>query len=680
MPFKPVLVRLVLLCLVLLPGLSTAARAADPADPADSNQTEIRYSLVYGGLKSGTGVTRINGRERVYNFEYSDRGRGPKTEERVQIGADGVPVSTAITGYDYWKKPVDERYEVKSGLASWSSAAEKKEGVPASRPAYYFAFNASPQSLELLVQAALAAPGQAIDLVPAGKVTVARVASREVEANGVKKKVDLYSVSGLGFSRSYLWLDESKSYFAQDESWAQTFVEGWDAVLPALKEVQSAEESKTNEEQASRLSHHPKGSLVFRNARVFDPESGKTTPGTTVVIEGNRIQAVGPDAKVMVPAGAEVVDAGGKTLLPGLWDMHGHLGDQDGLFNLASGVTTVRDLANDTDYLLDLRRRIQAGEILGTRIIMAGFIDGPGPYAGPTKVLVDTPEKALAAVDRYAELGYEQVKLYSSLDPRLVPLIIERAHAKGLRVSGHIPNGMTAEMAVRAGFDEIQHVNFLFLNFFEGIDTRTPARFHAVGEQGPDLDLKSPKVQAFLDFLKERKTVSDPTLVAFEGMFLDRPGVEGPTFAAVAGRVPPQVRRSLVAGGMAPEGKEERYAQAYTAMKAMVLALHDKGIPIVAGTDNLAGLALHRELELYVEAGIPAVDALRAATLVPARVMKKDKDLGTIAPGKLADVILVDGDPTADIHAIRRVVLTVKDGTVYDPAKLWPEVGVKPAP
>jgi imidazolonepropionase-like amidohydrolase len=260
-----------------------------------------------------------------------------------------------------------------------------------------------------------------------------------------------------------------------------------------------------------------------------------------------------------------------------------------------------------------------------------------------------------------------------------VPVIVERAHSLGMRVSGHIPNGLTAEQAVRAGFDEIQHVNFLFLNFFDGVDTRTPERFHAVGERGPDLDLKSERVQAFLDLLKAKGTVSDPTLVAFEGMFTDRAGQVSRTFGPVADRLPPQVQRGLVAGGMAPKGKEERYAQAFKAMEAMVLALHDKGIPFVAGTDSLAGLSLARELELYVEAGIPAVDALRAATVVPARVMKREAVLGTVAPGKLADVILVDGDPTADIHAIRRVVLTVKDGTVYDPAKLWAEVGVKPA-
>ncbi len=412
--------------------------------------------------------------------------------------------------------------------------------------------------------------------------------------------------------------------------------------------------------------------------KLFDPETRATNPGRTVVISGNRIVAVGKDGEVPVPQGAEVIQGGGKTLMPGLWDMHTHLGALDGVLNLAAGITTVRDLANDTDELLDIRRRFDSGEALGPRILLAGFIDGPGPYAGPSKVLVDTVEEAVAAVDRYASLGYAQIKMYSSLDTKLVPPIIERAHAKGLRVSGHIPNGMTAEQAVRAGFDEINHVNFLFLNFQKGVDTRTPARFHEVGEHAAELDLASEPVRRFLGLLKERGIESDPTLNVFEGIFLDRPGEIGQAFSTVAGRLPPQVQRGLRAGGIAPAGQEERYRQSFEALKRMVRALHENGIPILAGTDALPGFSLHRELELYVEAGIPAPEALRIATLGAAEAMNRSKELGTVAPGKLADVILVDGDPAARIGDIRRVTLTVKDGVIFDPAKLYPAISIQP--
>jgi imidazolonepropionase-like amidohydrolase len=657
---------------LLLLALPWAAHAEQPS--------EIRYVMELGGNKAGTGVTRIVGeRERRYSFEYNDRGRGPKNEERVVIGEGGIPVLFEITGHDYWKNPVDERFELKDGKAAWRNASEKQEGLAVTRPSYYLTLNGAPQAVELLANALLAAPDRTLDMLPTGRAAIDPVSSLELEAGGKKRKVDLYTVSGLGFDPFYIWLDEGGRFFGADWGWTKLAQEGWEGTLPKLKEVQEAQDRKLEKERAARLTRRPEGALAFRNARLFDPATGKVTPGTTVVIAGNRIQAVGADGEVEVPAGAEVIDAAGKTLMPGLWDMHAHVGALDGVFNLAAGVTTVRDLANDTDFLLDLRKRIDAGEVLGTRVILAGFMDGPGPYAGPTKVLVDTREEALAAVDNYAKLGYEQIKLYSSLDTKLVPAIIERAHSKGMRVSGHIPNGMTAEQAVRAGFDEIQHANFLLLNFLEGVDTRTPERFHAVGERAPEIDLGSDRVKSFLALLKEKGTVVDPTLITFEGMFTDRVGVVSRPFAPVADRLPPTVRRGLLAGGFAPKGKEDRYTKSYEWMKGIVKALHDHGIPIVAGTDELAGFSLHRELELYVESGIPAVDALRSATIVPARVMKRDKELGTVAPGKLADVILIDGDPTADIRNIRRVVLTVKDGAVYDPAKLYGEIGVKPA-
>lgn len=176
-----------------------------------------------------------------------------------------------------------------------------------------------------------------------------------------------------------------------------------------------------------------------------------------------------------------VIDAG-HTLLPGLWDMHTHISRTHGLLHLAGGVTTVRDLANDTDELIETKKLYDTDAVLGPRIILAGFMDGSGKYTGPTKVVVDTEEQAVAAMNRYVELGYEQIKLYSSIKPELVDPIAKAAHARGLRVSGHIPAFMTAEQAVRAGYDEIQHINMLVLNFlFDKVqDTRTPARFSAI--------------------------------------------------------------------------------------------------------------------------------------------------------------------------------------------------------
>jgi imidazolonepropionase-like amidohydrolase len=259
-------------------------------------------------------------------------------------------------------------------------------------------------------------------------------------------------------------------------------------------------------------------------------------------------------------------------------------------------------------------------------------------------------------------------------------VLIEEAHKNGMRISGHIPAFMTAEQVVRMGFDEIQHANMLFLNFLADRvqDTRTPARFTAVAQHGAEVDPASERVQAFLRLLKERGVVLDPTVAIFESMFAGRPGATDPAYTAIAHRLPPQLRRGLLGGGLpVPEGMDQRYRDAHRMMLRMVKAAYDAGIPIVAGTDGFAGFTLHRELELYAEAGIPAPRVLQLATLGAARVAKRDADLGSIAPGKLADVILVDGGPAAKISDIRRVVTVVKDGTVYDPAALYQAIGVR---
>src|SRR6185436_1257375 len=179
------------------------------------------------------------------------------------------------------------------------------------------------------------------------------------------------------------------------------------------------------------------------NARLFDPATLRVTPNTTIVVRGDRVEAVG--AGIPAPGGGTMIDANGKTVIPGLWDMHVHLSATDGLLHIANGVTTVRDLANDIDFLIGLRKKFDEGAAIGPRVLMAGFMDGPGPFAGPTKVLVSTPEEAVKWVEKYKELGYEQIKIYSSVKPELVPVIAKRAHELGLRVSGHVPAYMRAE-------------------------------------------------------------------------------------------------------------------------------------------------------------------------------------------------------------------------------------------
>jgi imidazolonepropionase-like amidohydrolase len=290
-------------------------------------------------------------------------------------------------------------------------------------------------------------------------------------------------------------------------------------------------------------------------------------------------------------------------------------------------------------------------------------------------------EEAEAAVNRYADLGYVQIKVYSSLKPELMPAIVKTAHARGVRVSGHIPNGMIASQFVEDGADEVQHINFIFLNFLAAKvkDTRTPERFTAVGANAAKLDLNSKEVNDFIELLLRHHTAVDVTLATFEGMFTGRPGKVSSDYAALVDRLPAQVLRAAYTGGLpVTEQNDQLYKDSYEAMLRMTKRMYDAGIPILAGTDATAGFMLHRELELEVKAGIPPAKALQIVTMNAARLLKQENELGSIAPGKLADFVLVEGNPAEHISDIRRCRLVVKNGVLYKSADVYRAVGVKP--
>ena len=612
------------------------------------------------------------------HFEFNDRGRGPNLDTRVVLGDDGLPREITTSGNDYMKVPVDESFTWKEGSVRWKNSQEEGE-IRLVEPAMYLSRESACPDLGILAAALLGSPDQRLDLLPEGEARLEIVGERTFSAEGQSKSLRHASLTGLGFSPTFLWLDENDSFFGATSMWFSFLPEGWESIGQEMAQIDDAVNTDWTAGLVSRLAYHPEHGVAIKNARVWDANREDAVSGQTVLVVGNTIQAIGEDGTVELPKGAEVIDAGGQLLMPGLWDRHTHVGDLDGILNLAAGVTTVRDMANDMDKALALRLAWQEGTAVGPRLILSGFIDGPGPYAGPTKILVDTEEEARVAIDRYGELGFEQIKIYSSVLPELVPYMAERAHHRGMRVSGHIPNGMTAERAIEDGFDEIQHVNMLFLTFWgdEGIDTRTPARFTEVAARAADFDFEAPETLAFFEFLREKAIVVDPTIAIFESMFTARPGIVPATWKPIIHRLPPQVRRGMMGGGLEPPtGEEERYERSFQAMVRMVGEVYRAGIPVVAGTDTLAGFGLHRELELYVEAGIPPAEVLGLATLGSAKIAGRAERLGTIEVGKLADFILVGGDPLTDMSDIRKVNLTIKDGTMFRPDEMYQAIGV----
>ena len=608
-------------------------------------------------------------------YSYNDRGRGDHIVATWKLDSAGVPIEYNGRGNDYMKAPVEEHFEMNNGRARWKNRSEQGEQA-VSGEAFYLPMNAPPEFSGVLARALLKAPNHKLPLLPAGEATLEQ-AGKVTSGN---TEFTEYRISGLGFSPQTIWLIHNRTS-ASVSPWFSVVPDGFEASIPQLRDAQQRTEVAWSERIAHSLAHVPRGDLVIRNARLFDPRDLSVTPAMSVVVNGERIVRVGPDADVKPSANAETIDAKGRFLMPGLWDNHQHFSDNDGALDLANGVTSARDMANDTDTFLQRVTRFDNGSELGPRVLKAGIIDGTGEFAGPTKMRVDTAEQAIQDVDWYADHGYAQIKIYSSIKPELVPIIADHAHARGLRVSGHVPALMSARQFVEGGADEIQHLNFIVLNFLfpEVKETRNRDRFTKVAERAREFIPDKPEVRDFINFLGQHHTVLDPTISIFESLFCGDPSAITPGLEEIVPRFPPQVRRAMLSGALeVPREKESAYHEAFPAMLRLLKAIHDAGVTIIPGTDALAGYTLHHELELYTRAGIAPAEVLRMATWTPALVMGVNKDRGVIAPGKLADMILVDGDPTKNIRDINRITTVIKGGKVYDPTAIEKALGITP--
>jgi hypothetical protein len=648
---------------------------------ADAAAAEtLRYTILSNGRTAGSEVDVYSpGGHIDCAFEFNDRGRGPKVVTHYILAVDGLPSRVDETGNDYLKAPVDEHFAVKDGIAVWKSTSESGQ-APAD--GFYVSNNGASAESAFLVGALLKAKGVPVKLLPAGEARLERLTDVTLEDHGRKLHVTEFAITGLSFEPQTVWLDDDQHFFGSPGKWFAILREGWEGTNDQLYALHRAAEDARNARLAHELAQHLDHPVAVEHVRLFDSEQATILEDQTVVINGDRITMVGRSAAVVAPKDAYHIDGTGKTLLPGLFDMHAHAQAVDGLLNIASGVTSVRDMGNDIEELKHLQTQWDSGAAIGPRVWKAGFIDGHGQFQAPTGLYADTVEEAQADVNRYTDLGYVQIKVYSSLKPELVPGIVKTAHARGLRVSGHVPNGMIASEFVEDGADEVQHINFIFLNFLASQvkDTRTPERFTAVGANAARLDLQSKEVNDFIELLQKHHTAVDVTLAAFEGMFTGRPGKVSPDFAPVLSRLPAQIQRGAYTGGLpVTDQNDQLYRDSYDAMLRMTKRMYDAGIPILAGTDATAGIMLHRELELEVKAGIPPPKALQIATLNAARLLKQESELGLIAPGKRADFVLVEGNPGEHISDIRRCRLVMKNGVLYKSANVYGTTGIKPA-
>lgn len=620
-------------------------------------------------------------------FVFKDNGRGPELEERFRLAPDGTLAEYHVAGKAEMGGPIDEQFVREGARARWRSAAESGEADSAAG-AFYVPRDSSWAVASVSIAAAAARADGVLPLLPTGTLTQRKLDEVEVVRSEPasapqRQRVQLLEQVGLDFTPWYFWATTEATprlFAVVIPGWQLAIEEGWEANLDTLAERQRTAAAVRHGELARKLAQPLPGLTVVRNARIFDSVAARVGPPSDVYVLRGQITAVRPAGSVVSGAQREI-DAAGRVMLPGLFDMHGHVGRPAGLLHFAAGVTTVRDLGSDNAMLQRITDEALAGELLWPHIVPSGFLEGVSPFSSRLGIKITTLEEAKAGVDWYAARGYRQLKIYNSFPRQFVRETVAYAHARGLRVSGHVPAFMRAAEVVEQGFDELQHINQVVLNFLvtPRTDTRTLERFVLPAERLAALDLDSAPVREFITLLKRRRTVVDPTLATFD-FLKQRDGQKSAPYAAVFDHLPPVVQRWMISGGMkvADDATAARYAASYEKAVQFVGRLYRAGVPLVAGTDALPGFTLHSELELYVKAGLTPAQALQVATLNGARYTGTLDSRGSIQAGKLADLVLVDGDPTRDIGDLRRVALVITQGKLISPSAIYRALGVKP--
>ena len=444
--------------------------------------------------------------------------------------------------------------------------------------------------------------------------------------------------------------------------------------------------------------------LAITGGRVWDGTGAAPLDGATVLCCGEWIRAVGRE--VALPPDARSIDARGKTVMPGLIDMHVHvqLCGEDSLYGfLGTGITTVRDVGGDPDVLLPMRDALAAGERTGPRLFCYGpMLDGDPPIFGASSALSrlvrasSTPDEGVAAVRELIDRGVDGIKLYAGLRPDLVGVMI-RAAAGEVPVAAHLGRTWASE-AIECGVDCLEHVHASCYQDVvrpedrhtrEGGNGAMPNYWTWLSQGWARADLDADHVKRFVDQIVRSGVALSPTTVLMTGGMATREAAEEPgqryrprfMTERMRERRAQFERLRAERGTPAPTPVDPDVGQRARAHElAFLRRVHQAGGIIVPSTDvgaaplQVPGFAFHRELALLVEAGIPESSVLQGATLTAARVLRRDDELGTLEPGKRADLLVIDGDPLRDIHATRRLAHVIRDGELHDPTALLEQI------
>lgn len=590
-------------------------------------------------------------------LDLTERGGRLQIASTLTLGADLTPSEFSVKGKSYRFVKVDAAVKVAGGMATVTNLGETKTFEAPRR--FFTAQSYAPLSARALLIRYWERNGKpdVIPVMPGEPTREVRILRRGVDTvtiNGRATPLRRFSVDGIVWGRETVWLDDADRFAAIV---SRIHILPLEAIREDLKDAMPALQASSIADRMADLAAMQKAAspiteqtFALTGARVIDGTGRAPIGDAVIIVRDFRITAVGPRASTPIPSGVRAIDVSGATIAPGLWEMHAHAAQIEWLpAYLAAGVTTMRDMGGELPYLTAMRDAITSSRGLGPRVLLAGLVDGDAVNAFGA-IVAATPDQGRAVVDRYKKDGFNQMKLYSVLQPDVVSAITARAHEVGMTVTGHVPAALGLTRAVEAGMDQVAHLPI-------------------------NGDPQSPATRATIDMLAKKKIVIDPTL-PWNELLGHAPETSLESFEPGFAHAPPALLanyRSVKNDTDAATAKR-RVRESET----MVKALFDAGVPIVAGTDGaLPGYSVLRSIEMYVEAGMTPMQAIESATRIPAEAMGLAKTSGTIEAGKRADLIVLDADPLANISNIRKLRWVIANGRIIAPAKLWAEAGFK---
>ena len=514
--------------------------------------------------------------------------------------------------------------------------------------------------------------------LPRGEITITHRAKDTIQIKGKTAVLDRYVVEGINWGGRTVWLDEHKNLIALVKANTQIreiIRKGYESIMPTVIAGHVEEQTAALAQYTKNQKEKSSKTIALVGGDIVDGIHDKTQRNKVVIIQEGRITSIADKSKATIPDGAKIIDVSGKTLLPGLWDMHAHSNQvQWAPAYLAGGVTTIRDNGNEVEFATAFRDAIAKKGMLGPDILLAGMTDGPGKR-GNGVIRARTVQEAKDVVKMYLGKGYKQIKIYNSIEPDILKVLAEEAHKRGVTVTGHIPTPVgTITDAVALGMDMFSHdraiTSLLFPNTKKSEFGRMKIDFIAISED---------QIERATKFLLENKIALDPTM----NLRIVNSLTEGIPLKTVEPDVP-RIAYELWEGKRFRKGKSVEVAARtkaqYTKYLDIIGRFFRAGVPIVAGTDNAVPVfCLYLEIESYQKlAKLSPFEALQTATIIPARVMGMDSHTGSLEVGKEADIAILDKNPLDNISNLRTVSAVLTNGHYYNSDALWQEADFLP--